>query len=144
MPLDRYTSMLLTCSLRTTWVFCQSIVITLTLVLVPVRLCLWEIHAAAKIKAVALTLLAECQEKHMACQNRVRFGVVICLERCVDRLHMVQLMPLHPKTPAVTFISFKSRLVYLSGTSLPRLSWKRGMGDIGNETLQVGTEWQQL
>jgi len=29
----------------------------------------------------------------------VRVGVVICLERGADCLHMVQLMPLHPKTP---------------------------------------------
>jgi len=34
--------------------------------------------------------------------------VVICLERGADCLHMVQLMPLHPKTPLS-----KSRLVLL-------------------------------
>jgi len=37
-------------------------------------------------------------------------GVVICLERCADCLHMVQLMPLHPKTPS-SLASLKSRLV---------------------------------
>ena len=37
-------------------------------------------------------------------------GVVICLERGADCLHMVQLMPLHPKTPS-SLASFKSRLV---------------------------------
>ena len=37
-------------------------------------------------------------------------GVVICLERGVDCLYMVQLMPLHPKTPSC-LASFKSRLV---------------------------------
>ena len=37
-------------------------------------------------------------------------GVVICLERGADCLHMVQLMPLHPKTPS-PLASFKSRLV---------------------------------
>ena len=37
-------------------------------------------------------------------------GVVICLQRGADCLHMVQLMPLHPKTPS-TLASFKSRLV---------------------------------
>ena len=45
--------------------------------------------------------------------------MVICLERGADCLHMVQLMPLHPKTPS-TLDSFKSRLV------LPfcyRLTW---------------------
>jgi len=29
------------------------------------------------------------------------WGVVICLERGADCLHMVQLMPLHPKTPII-------------------------------------------
>jgi len=37
-------------------------------------------------------------------------GVVICLERGADCLHMVQLMPLHPQTPS-SRASFKSRLV---------------------------------
>ena len=37
-------------------------------------------------------------------------GVVICLERGADCLHMVQLIPLHPKTPS-SLASFKSRLV---------------------------------
>jgi len=37
-------------------------------------------------------------------------GVVICLERGADRLHMVQLMPPHAKTPS-SLASFKSRLV---------------------------------
>jgi len=36
--------------------------------------------------------------------------VVICLQRGADCLHMVQLMPLHPKTPS-SLASFKSRLV---------------------------------
>jgi len=36
--------------------------------------------------------------------------VVICLEPGADCLHMVQLMPLHPKTPP-SLASFKSRLV---------------------------------
>jgi len=36
--------------------------------------------------------------------------VVIYLERGADCLHMVQLMPLHPKTPS-PLASFKSRLV---------------------------------
>jgi len=36
--------------------------------------------------------------------------VVICLERRADCLHMVQLMPLLPKTPSCS-ASFKSRLV---------------------------------
>ena len=36
--------------------------------------------------------------------------MVICLDRGADCLHMVQLMPLHPKTPS-SLASFKSRLV---------------------------------
>jgi len=36
--------------------------------------------------------------------------VVTCLERGAGCLHMVQLMPLHPKTPS-SLASFKSRLV---------------------------------
>ena len=36
--------------------------------------------------------------------------MVICLERGADCLHMVQLMPLLPKTPS-SLASFKSRLV---------------------------------
>ena len=36
--------------------------------------------------------------------------MVICLERGADCLHMVQLMPLQPKTPS-SLASFKSRLV---------------------------------
>jgi len=51
--------------------------------------------------------------------------VVICLERGADCLDMVQLMPLHSKAPS-SLALFKSRLVYFSGTGLPRLPWKRG------------------
>ena len=36
--------------------------------------------------------------------------MVICLERGADCLHMVQLMPLHSKTPSFRAL-FKSRLV---------------------------------
>jgi len=39
-----------------------------------------------------------------------RAGVVICLDQGADCLHMVQLMPLHPKT-LLSLVSFKSRLV---------------------------------
>jgi len=42
--------------------------------------------------------------------NEVGVGVVICLEQGADCLHMVHLMPLHPKTP-LSLASFKSRLV---------------------------------
>jgi len=36
--------------------------------------------------------------------------MVVCLQGGADRLHMVQLMPLHPKTPS-SLASFKSTLV---------------------------------
>ena len=60
----------------------------------------------------ALTLLVGHLQEHTAC-NKIEWwavGVVICLERGADCLHMVQLMPLHPKTPS-SLASFKSRLV---------------------------------
>ena len=38
-------------------------------------------------------------------------GVVVCLEQGADCLHMLQLMPLHPKTLSC-LASFKSRLAY--------------------------------
>ena len=47
--------------------------------------------------------------------------MVVCLERGADCLHVVQLMQLHHKTPS-SLAPFKSRLVYLSGTGLARLS----------------------
>ena len=40
----------------------------------------------------------------------VGVGVVICLQRGANCLHIVQLMPLHPETPS-PLASFKSRLV---------------------------------
>jgi len=46
--------------------------------------------------------------------------MVSCLERGASDLHMVQLMPLPPHHLAPV----KSRMVYLSGASLPRLTWK--------------------
>ena len=52
--------------------------------------------------------------------------MVVCLERGADCLHMVQLMPLHPKTSS-SLALFKSRLVYLSATSLPRLPGKEAV-----------------
>ena len=49
---------------------------------------------------------------------------------------MVQLMPLHPKTPP-SFAFLKSRLVFLSGASLFRLSWKRGGCSSSNGVLMM-------
>ena len=52
--------------------------------------------------------------------------MAICLQGGADCLHMVQLMPLPSHTPS-SLASFKSDWFYLSGTGLPRLSWKRGV-----------------
>ena len=62
----------------------------------------------------ALTLLFGHQEEHPACKKTEWWGagVVICLERGADCLHMVQLMPLHPKTPS-SLASFKFKLLLL-------------------------------
>jgi len=58
-----------------------------------------------------LTLLVGRQEEHPACKNSMMgVSVAICLELCAYCLHMVQLMPLHPKTPS-SLASFESRLV---------------------------------
>ena len=55
----------------------------------------------------------------------VRFSLHIwdCIELIC--LYMVSLMPVHPETPA-SLASLKFRMVYLSGTGLPRLFWKEG------------------
>jgi len=48
--------------------------------------------------------------------------MVVCLKLGTNDLHMVQLMPL----PAPSSLApVKSRMVYLSGAGLPRLSWKK-------------------
>jgi len=74
------------------------------------NICLLELRFAFS----ALTFIG-CEEEHLACKKLSDgdVGVVICLERGADFLHMVQmvqLMPLHPKTPS-SFASFKPRLV---------------------------------
>ena len=53
-------------------------------------------------------------------------GVVICLERGADCLHMVQLMPLPSPKPHHILPHLNPDWFYLSGTGLPRLSWKTG------------------
>ena len=52
-------------------------------------------------------------------------GVVICLERGGDCLHMVQLLPSHPQTHHL-LPDLNPDCFYLSGTGILRLSWKRG------------------
>jgi len=48
-------------------------------------------------------------------------SMVMCLGQGAD-VHITQLMPL----PLSISCSSKSRMVYLSGACLPRLSWKKG------------------
>ena len=60
---------------------------------------------------VSTSLLTGCV-KHGCVFSTQLSDEVICLERGGDCLHMVQLMPLHPKTPTPSSLaSFKSRLV---------------------------------
>ena len=53
-------------------------------------------------------------------------GVVICLERGADCLHMVQLMPLLSQNLINSLPHLNPDWFYLSGTGLLMLSWKRG------------------
>ena len=56
----------------------------------------------------------------------LRVGVVICLERGADGLHMVQLMPLPFQNPHHLLPHIDPDWFNLSLTGLPRLSWIRG------------------
>jgi len=53
----------------------------------------------------ALTLLAGRQEEYLACKklsDEVLMSVLIRLKRSADCLHMVQLIPMHLKTPIIS------------------------------------------
>ena len=75
-----------------------------------------EIHCSCS----ALMLLVGRQEGHPARKNLsdevLAAGMAICLERGANDLHMVRLMPLPPHHLCFR----KSRMVYPSGTGLPR------------------------
>ena len=53
--------------------------------------------------------------------------MVICVERGADCSHMVQLMPLPSAKPHNLLPHLNPDWFYLSGTGLPKLSWKRGL-----------------
>jgi len=72
-----------------------------------------------------LTLLVWWQEGYLACK-KLSGKVLAWLsvpEQGANDLHMVHLMPLPPPSLAPV----KSRMVYLSGAGLPRLSWKKAI-----------------
>ena len=85
----------------------------------------------------ALTLLVGQQEGNLACKKTEWWaaGVVICLEPGAD-LHMAQLMPL-PLT--VSCFSKIQIGFYLSGTGLPRLSWKKGQHPTNSQSTEGNT-----
>jgi len=73
-----------------------------------------------------LTLLVWRQEEQLAC-NKLEWsgaGIVICLSRVTIRWSAYGLADV-TATPS-SLASWKSRIVYHSGASLPRLSWKLG------------------
>jgi len=62
-------------------------------------------------------------------------GVFICLERCADCLHMVQLMLLHHKTPP-SLASFKSRLALPFWCQITQVVLERdNLGNLGSHRL---------
>jgi len=79
----------------------------------------------------ALTLLAERQEEHPACIKKLsdevyRVGVAVCLQRCrLFAYGPADATACIPK-PHHHLPLFNRDWFYLSGTGLPRLSWKRG------------------
>jgi len=74
---------------------------------------------------IDLMLLVGWQEGHPACKNSVvRHWRGYLSGASASDLHMVQLMPLSPP-PSLTPV--KSRMVYLSGAGLPRLSSKKAI-----------------
>jgi len=88
----------------------------------------------------ALTLLVGHQEEHSTCKIEWwGVGVVLCLERGADCLHMVQLMPLHPETPS-PLASFKSRLVLPFWYQLSQVVLEKRLLDGCSVLVKVG-DW---
>jgi len=74
----------------------------------------------------ALTLLVGHQEEQLACKKlsgEVLAWLYVCLERGSSDLHMVQLMQL---PPYCLLVHQNPEQFNLSGSGLPRLSWKTG------------------
>jgi len=73
----------------------------------------------------ALTLLAGWQEGHLACKSWVvrYWHGYLCGARCKRFAYG----PSDVTATASSLVPVKSRMVYLSGASLPRLSWEKGL-----------------
>ena len=73
----------------------------------------------------ALTLLVGRQYEHLACKKTEWWGagVVICVQRDANDMHMIQLMPLPPHH---LLLYYNPDWFNVSGAGLPRLSCKRG------------------
>ena len=70
--------------------------------------------------------------------------MAICLQQDADCLHMVHLMPLHPKTPS-TLASFKSRLVLPFWYQLTQVvQEKRPLNRCSSSSLQFTTDKNTL
>jgi len=82
--------------------------------------CIYQLYTCVICAFSALTLLVGRQDEHPACKNWVMRCWCGCLSGARCRLHIVQLMPLHPKTPS-SVASFKSRLVLSFWYRLPQV-----------------------
>jgi len=71
----------------------------------------------------ALTVLVGCQEEHPACKNLS--GEVLPWLSVWSEVHMICIFAADA-TATPSLAPVKSRMVYLSGAGLPRLSWKKG------------------
>jgi len=89
-----------------------------------IKICKQSKHYGALIAFSALTLLVRWQEGHPDCKKLS--GEVLAWLSVWCKVQMICMWSSwchsHPSSLAL----LKSRMVYLSGASLPRLSWKRG------------------
>jgi len=83
---------------------------------------IWNLHTYA---FSALTLLAEWQEGHPACKNLS--GEVLVWLSVWSKVHMICIWSRWCHCHPSSLTPVKSRMVYLSGASLPRLSWKKAI-----------------
>ena len=72
----------------------------------------------------ALTLLGGWQEGHLAC--KILSGEVLAWLSVWSEVQMTCIWPADATATPSSLAPVKSRMVYLSGADLPRLSWKKG------------------